>query len=64
MEKKPEFQAKKRPNEDLFDLHLIGANGEHMAFGNQGYERRNVKRAVASIKKAVASAELVFVVEK
>ena len=58
------LEARQRPNGELWDLHLKSANGEPLMHGNQGYDKRSLKRAIKAIRVAMALAEIVFVERK
>lgn len=39
-----------------YDFHLIASNGEELMNGSQGYDKKNLKRAAAALKRSMGAA--------
>lgn len=60
MAKKVESFNLIRTADGKVDFHLEGKNGEIMTSSNQGFENvRDAKRAIASVRRAAARAEII-----
>lgn len=55
----PVLEARKR-KDGLYDLHLLGANGEALMNSSQGYSQSNAKRASDTVKTVMQVARFRF----